>query len=411
VNEVRDGFFHCGRCGRFFRAEAGVALVRRCPHCGGDPALALSDRRDPRLPIAAGDIVRDMALGAEPGAAGNEAAAAESRHQHRAGHRRRVSPALRRLVIFIAAWVALLGVVAVVMKVVNDRRESEELQRMNEYKRTRGDKQEGLVISERVRDREFLDDVFGPCQRALTGFLQATSPEERLQWVCDPLRLTGPLSRFYQTNTAFVPGDALENEYLGVIETSTGVIVESLWKGPEGRRIEAVFRKQDDQWRLDWEAFVRFSEVPWVMFVAGGGEEVGEFRLLARERLANERRLEPSISLVMHPPRFGVPDEPGPVSSEFVVPRLSDAGRKLGTLFRMRRDGEVPLGARVPGEDPEDMIRVRVRVRRIDDDKTRRRYEIEEVLAGHWLGIEDTGIPEPGEAEESGQPAEPGSGG
>ena len=93
------------------------------------------------------------------------------------------------------------------------------------------------------------------------------------------------------------------------------------------------------------------------------------------------------------------------------MPRLSDAGRRLGTLFRMRRDGEMPLGARVPGEDPEEMIRVRARVRRIDDDKTRRRFEIEEILAGHWMGIEDSGIPEPGEAGESKQPAQPGSGG
>lgn len=351
-------------------------------------------------------MVRGMAVSPLQPQAGAESPPPVSHAKHHGRHHRRSNPVLRRLVIFIGAWVVILGVFAVGMKVVNDRREREELVRMAEYRESLGSQTEGLTMSGRMSDQEFLKEAYPSCQRTLAEFLRATSSEVRLQWVCDSLRLVGAMERFYQANTAYYPTELLENEFIGLIETSQGPVIESLWKAADGRRIEASFRREDGEWRLDWEDFVRFSETPWVMFVAGGGKDVQEFRLLARERLAEERRLEPSVSLVLHPPRFGVPDEPGTVSPEFLMPRLSDTGRELEALFKMKREGKVPLGARVPSQDPEDMIRLRVRIKRVDDEKSRRRFEIEEVLAAHWMSIEETGFPAPepedGEVEESG---------
>ena len=52
VNEATNGYFHCGRCGRFFQADIGVVLVRRCPNCGANPALDLEDRTESKLPAA-----------------------------------------------------------------------------------------------------------------------------------------------------------------------------------------------------------------------------------------------------------------------------------------------------------------------------------------------------------------------
>lgn len=301
--------------------------------------------------------------------------------------------------MFIAAWVFLLAVFAVIMKVVNDRREREEEERLKAYKQGRGEESQGLQISDRARDREFLREVFPSCQAAFAQFLHSPSPEARMQWVHESAELARPMTRFYQSNLPYRPETTPEHDYLGVLESPTGLIIESLWGDEDGRRIEAHFRNDGGEWRLDWKGFVRFSETPWVMFVAGGGAEVQEFRLLARERLAEERRLEPSISLVLHPPRFGVPEEPGPASQEFEVPRLSEVGRKLEALFKLKREDKAPFGARLPSLDPVEMIRVRLRVRRIDDETSRRKFEIEEVLAGHWMGIADPGIPEAGEED------------
>jgi hypothetical protein len=138
------------------------------------------------------------------------------------------------------------------------------------------------------------------------------------------------------------------------------------------------------------------------MFLAGAGEPVAEFRLLARERLAGDRKHDPAMSLVFHPPRFGQPREADSPSPEFLVPRSSEPGRKLEALLRLHREGKRPFGARAPLDDPEDMIRVRVRVRREADQQGARKFVLEDVLAGHWLGSEESGIPD----ETRAQPAD-----
>jgi len=398
VNDATNGYFHCGRCGRFFESDIGVAVIRRCSHCGADPALELEDRTESKLPPVDADVVRGMTAGNAPASLPPAA-----QPMHHGGHRRSANPALRRLVIFVAVWVLLLGGFAVMMKVLNDQREKGENERLEAYKRGRGKSNEGLKMSDRVRDREFLEDSFPACNEAFARFLNAASAETRMQWVYGSVDVAGPMTRFYQGNLPYRPEKVPKQSFVGVIETPAGPIIESLWVDEDGRQIEAYFRNDDGKWRLDWEGFVRFSETPWVMFVAGGGKDVQEFRLLARERLADERQLEPKISLVLHPPRFGVPEEVGPASREFEVSRVSEAGKSLEALFRLKREGGAPLGAQLPSQDPDEMIRVRLRVRRIDDDISRRKFEIEEVLAGHWMGVPDSGIPE--EDEEDGDEA------
>lgn len=129
--------------------------------------------------------------------------------------------------------------------------------------------------------------------------------------------------------------------------------------------------------------------------------------MLARERLPDERKLDPEISLVLYPTRFGVPDEASAASPELLVPRISEAGRRLQALFQMHAKKQIPLGARIPAEDPADMIRVRVRVKRSFDTRGVRHFHIEEVLAGHWLSIADHGIPAELLEEQAGGDASP----
>ena len=182
-------------------------------------------------------------------------------------------------------------------------------------------------------------------------------------------------------------------EYVGVIWLGDEPLVETTWLARDGCRMEVVFRRERDEWKIDWDAFVRYSALPWVMFAAGEGEPVQEFRLLARERLAGSNQYDTALSLVFHVPRFGSPGEPGASSPEFVMARASPQGQKLQALFRMKKEGKVPLGAHAPQRDPEGMIRVRVRIRR-EDAGGERRLVLEDVLAGHWLSVTESGIPD-----------------
>jgi hypothetical protein len=394
MSEIVTGLFHCARCGNFFKGPIGPAVVRRCPECGGDPAVSLDDRRVRKV-TAEGTIVRGISAGPEGQEESGEAPDPSPTHRHRSRHRRDKDQSVLRLVVFLALWVGVLGVFAAAMMMKNQRREREEQSRAEKYRATRIVAQDPLAMNLSATERDLIEEAFPACRTALIGFLQSPSPEIRSQWVCEPLRILGALSRFDQSSTAYQADQAPTNEFLGVLQTPAGKMIETLWKSPDGARIEAVFRRDQEGWRLDWESFVRYSETPWVMFLAGGGKPVQEFRLLARERLAEERRQEPTLSVVFHPPRFGDPAEAGPASPEFLVRRLSDPGRKLTALFELARAGQTPFNAKAPTQDPEEMIRVRVRIRRIDDAAASRKFEVEDVLAGHWLGIEDGGIPDP----------------
>ncbi len=389
MREPDTGWFHCGRCGSFFKAPLGHAVLRRCTHCGADPALALDDRRMRKV-TADGVVVRDLA------ATGEEAQETSSGRTRRSRSRRRrtLDPTLRRLVILLGIWIALLGLFAVAMMARNQRREREEVARAARYKPTTPASNDPLAVNFDATQGELVNEAFPQCREALFGFLSSAAPETRSQWVHDPLRMLGPMSRFDQAAAPYAHDEMPTHEYVGLLDTPDGQLLETLWTAPDGRRIEAIFRRGQEGWRLDWESFVRFSETPWVMFLAGGGPATQEFRLLAREPLAEERRHLTSIRIVFHPPRFGIPGEAGPASPEFQVGRLSDPGRKLESLFALNRQGLTPFHAKVPTQDPEDMIRVRVRIHRTDDAGVGRRFVLEDVLAGHWLGIQASGIPD-----------------
>jgi hypothetical protein len=395
VSEPNTGLFHCGRCGAFFKAKPGPGVIRRCPECGGDPAPALDDRRVRKVtPDQA--IVRDLAANPEAAEQAREEPRPHTKH-HESRSRRKAKRSLHRLLAFVGLWLVLLGVIAAAMMIRNRRQEREETERIGRYK---ADHANDLALPAKdidAIDRELIRNAYPDCQKSLSRFLQTATPETRSHWVCDPLNTLGPMTRFGEANPLYPPDQMPEYEYFGVLHTPEGRMVESLWKAPDGRRIEAVFQRTPAGWRLDWEEFVRYSKTPWAMFLVGDGENTGEFRLLARQRLANERKGKLTLSIVFHSPHFGNPDDPGPASPVFEVFRASKPGRKLEALFALAESGNAPFHAHLPSLDPPGMIRVRVRITRsapAGNKGAGRSFKLEDVLAGHWLRIQADGIPE-----------------
>ena len=127
------------------------------------------------------------------------------------------------------------------------------------------------------------------------------------------------------------------------------------------------------------------------MFLAGSGDPDGEFRLLARQRLAEQRKNADTISIVLYAPRFGAPEATLTQSPEFLIKRDTKNGRMLGAAFQMEKSGQRVFDANTPNLNPEGLIRVRVKVRRFDD-KGERRFEITEVVACHWYTVDAPGV-------------------
>jgi hypothetical protein len=243
----------------------------------------------------------------------------------------------------------------------------------------------------------FLNEAAPKCSEVFSGFLAAGTPESRNQFVLAPITTSSRMARFYSLNSLpNVDPGRLSLADNGLLNLPGGKAVESCWQSLDGRKIEAVFREENGEWRLDWDHFARYSDYPWALFLAGSGESEGEFRLLVRERLAEERKAADALSLVFYAPRFGQPGEAGFQSPEFLVSRNNRDGKLLDAAFKLARSGGRVFGSQLPNLNPEGMIRVRVKVRRFEVDMERK-FEIVKVLACHWYSVDEPGV-EPADA-------------
>ena len=243
-----------------------------------------------------------------------------------------------------------------------------------------------------AQDIKLLDQARPLSNQTLAGFLSAGTPEERNQFVVNPIATAARMARFYSLNPLVnIEPQTLSLDDNAVVHLSKGRAVETQWHAADNRSLDAVFIEENGDWHLDWDHFARHSDYPWPLFLAGSGENHGEFRLLARERLVEERKNAESISIVFYAPRFGHSGESGNQSPEFLVPRNSTNGRLLDAAFKLERSGQRPFGVKLKSIDPEGHIRVRVKVRRVEQDHARH-FELDEVVTCHWYADDATGV-------------------
>lgn len=246
------------------------------------------------------------------------------------------------------------------------------------------------TISE--EDAILLRDAASLCAQTMVHFLEAETPEQSLQFVLNPTTMAGKMARFTDFNpTLKIAADQLRLTDTAVVHFPDKRGIQLLWRSEDGRAYDASFLEQNGEWRLDWEQFVRFSETPWALFLAGSGPESAEFRLLARERLSEERKNETTISLVLYAPRIGYPSETGYQSPEFLIPRDSHDGRILEAAFQRSKSGGQPFDVKMPNVNPEGIVRVRAKVRRIQHELDRH-FELEQIVVAHWYATDAPGL-------------------
>jgi hypothetical protein len=355
-------WFHCGRCGALFQSAAGDVEGRICSNCGADPATSVAG------PAAV------HAHAAQPQQALEPLAGRGKRSTHKRKGRY-IMPML------MAGWTLLL-----VLIVFGARR----------YLGSASQQQAPRAAAEAPAltdvDRELMQASGSLCAQVFEGYLNAGTPEIRNQFVLSPIITASRMARFYSMNPVTnIRPETLALAASGVVKLPGGTAFEARWDGSDGKNYDAVFHQENGEWRLDWEHFVRYSDYPWALFIAGSGPDEGEFRLLARERLAAERKTEPDISIVLYAPRFGNPAEAGFQSPEFLVSRDTVDGQLLDAAFELARSERKVFGATMADINPEGMIRVRVRVRR-DEDDSERKFKITGVSACHWYSVNDPGV-------------------
>ncbi len=286
----------------------------------------------------------------------------------------------------VGGWVALLALIVGGAKFLWPDNQ-------NSYGDTQLEADKAATIN-REDDNRQLNEALPGCAKTFSSFLAAGGFEERSQFVLNPVTATSRMVRFYSQNplTSLDP-ETLQSSAKELIRLPDQTkVINTQWTTPDGKTIEGSFQQQQGEWLLDWEHFARYSDYPWALFLAGSGPAEGEFRLLARERLAEERKASPTISLVLYAPRFGKPLDPGFQSPEFLVSRNHRNGKILDAAFKQMREGNAVFNSSLPNPNPDGMIRVRVKVRRVDDNQLRS-FEITDVIACHWMSVDETGVP------------------
>lgn len=358
-----NAWYHCGRCGALFQNDPAMPMVqRRCTSCGNPPGSV------------------GMITGR---AVSSHTAVTRHRIKHAAEHEdsRKV---MNRLLPWIGlAWLLMMGAaffyVRAKWRIAPEKTDSAPLVD---------------VAGPSAQDVALLNENYPSCVATMQNLVAAGSPEERAQFVLKGNNITSRMVRYYGLNpivrvdaTSLVPLE-MEKELLRIGDAR---MIEARFSADGGMILEALFREQDGSWLVDWDHYVRYSEYPWSLYLTGNGPDEAEFRLLARERFAEGRQNSPSMSLTFYAPKVGYPDETGYQSPEISVLRDSEEGKKLTRAFALAKQGKRPFGATLASHDPSDLIRVRVRVRRSAQEKSRV-FEIIKVVACHWYSTDEPGV-------------------
>ncbi len=364
-------WYHCGRCGSLFSSFTGDAYDHRCTKCGRDPSLGVEVPPDHAAPPAPAPVV--LPTRSHP------------KHGTKKTQSRRSKP--NRLVAnLLIGWVVMTVLLALAIRWIwpeDVRHNAGKTPSIASVKGSTGDE---TVVNIRK--------AIIPCLSVLGGFLSANTPEERNQFVLNPVATAGRMARYYNLNSLTrIDPRKVTNTVNTLLDLPTGQALESRWRTTDGRTFDCVFAQQGGEWRLDWDHFARYGDYPWSLFISGDGPAEVELRMLVRERLAQERNDSPHMSLAFYAPRFGYPDQIDSHAPEFLVRRDSDDGRLLTAAFKKHAAGESLYGSTLASMEGPGMIRVRVKIRRLPvEADSSQKFELLKVIACHWLAIDDPGV-------------------
>jgi hypothetical protein len=288
------------------------------------------------------------------------------------------------VVKFVGAWVICLVLLVVLAKRYWMGDEAPVQDTHGEAFKQTGDNADSLLIR----------NAFQECATALNGFFDAAAPESRAQFVIDPIDAVKCLTGSDSIGPLTTGDGLMKNLLAEVIHTPRGPAIETVWETGRGEKLDAVFFRDKETWKIDWRELARYSDQSWGLFLAEPGEKECEFRLLARERLEGERGTHSRMGVVFYPPRFGHMREAGSPSPEFSVDLTSADGRLLVAAFAAKKEGRGPFGSHLLSSDPDDLIRVRVRVRRNPAD-SHQKFTLVKVIACHWFSLDEPGYDVP----------------
>lgn len=243
------------------------------------------------------------------------------------------------------------------------------------------------TVEPKQEDLQLLTQKLQEGARHFQEFMAASDAPSRALHVISPDKALLRMVHYYSAYPAAPYIGAVEIRFQHVIHTFGGPAIETGWVLDDDQQVEAVFFDDRGEWKLDWDAHIRFNTESWALFLSAQGPSEGVFRVLARERIGADGKNDEFIGLVLGIPRLGHPEEIVSSSPEIKVKRASEMGRRIEEAFKAREEGKGAYGSIAVQTDPNEMIRLRVRIVREEGEE--RSYKITELLGTHWMEIEE----------------------
>jgi len=241
-------------------------------------------------------------------------------------------------------------------------------------------------------DQSLLDAAFPECKSVLLRFLSTEVVRSRYGLVIPHESIETRMDQYYQSNAVEkIREEDLKLSGSTVVHLPEGITILTQWETRGGHVFDAAFRLDGSVWKLDWDHFVRYGPSDWPLFCAGSGPEEMEFRLLAREKSSLGEDDQDAYGVVLYAPKQMRITDAGFKAQMLPMHRENRDARLLRAAFKRAQEGKLLFGSVIRDIDPQDMIRVRVIVRRIPGPGMPN-FQITKVLACHWYASSAWGV-------------------
>jgi hypothetical protein len=409
TQERTKGYYHCLECGAIFEADLKDPSDQRCSICGHPPTggILTGNEEETFAPSSEVNEIKPSELSPRPSVKhhginhdtqdiyeatmATMAAQKESRSGRVTRVKRREKKGVRRWVFLVGWLVLMLGVIALFEMFGPD----EESDSVSQNGDSALDQRE--AAAEEQKNRRMINEAIPACEKSMTEFLFATSAAAKAQYVYQGVKLSGVMNRYYRDELSFSASDSrVKITRAELLEGFNRTALGALCMNSQGEKWEAIFLFDEDEWKIDWAALVRYDDRSWSLFPAGKEGAEGEFRLYMRVRDMNEDFEQEDMSLVFYKPTMFFKDEYRGVASDPVtVPIDSELGRRISALLDQEDAVEKVIRKDVHGLsvgliDPSRYHRVRVKMRIHKEGRNDKnsRVELLEILANHWYGFE-----------------------
>jgi len=407
------GYYSCKECGALFEAEIKQPGKQQCSVCGRPPTgdvvygpersqiLGSSFKKKEAEKKRFTPRVSERLHGVNHDSLGIYESTVESMtHTNESGRVQRKKRSIRkksRMARIVLLWLVVMGAVVYFLKFSGE----DEVLAVADHDNAAEIHQRELA--EQAKQRELaVQAAFPACKTTMAEFLRARSVEEKSQFVYRGVSLLGKMTRYYRDTFDL---SRHESKFRVVrAELLTGFEMETLgalFVNDRGEMWEAIFVRDHDDWKIDWESFVRYDERSWSLFPAESDGEEGEFRLYMRVRDTNEDLEQKTMSLVFYKPEtFFKGEFNGIASAPVSVVIDSDLGRRIKAMLAEEKERGIgekdnrkdAHGLSLSKIDPEryHRVRVKIKVHKVGKDKKKSKLELLEILAEDWYGIENS---------------------